>query len=424
MEKLRNIVCLAFLLCCSLTGAARKLVWVLDAGHGGYDVGCEGLRSCEKDITLKVVLELKRLIESNMKDVTVVLTRSDDRFVSLQRRCEIANNKNADLFLSVHVNAAPDNHTIRGTETYYGPRGGTDDKTLESLRRKNINKSELLARQIQRYYKVIGRPNGRGVKRERYYVVLHTRMPAVLTEIGFISTPSDEGFMNSAIGINSTAQSIYCGLADYKRNVSDDLVNTTLSQLRNTGTTKQPMLSLPNTSLAVAPPEPEKEESASHQENETPVLAQAQEADTKATAGTTSTTAAATVEDVAMAVPEDTPQGANAPVADNANTGHDGPELEPEPEFKAEELKFMIQVFAVSKPVTPKDPRLQGLDPIECQQVGDRYKVYYGHTGDYVEARQTLAKVRELFPDAFLVAYLGDRQISTADAAELYVKNK
>ena len=93
----------------------RKIV--IDPGHGGRDPGTRGLYSNEKDVVLKISLELKRIINENMPDMQVILTRSDDSFPSLTERSRIANDLEADLFISIHANWLS-NPNVSGTETY------------------------------------------------------------------------------------------------------------------------------------------------------------------------------------------------------------------------------------------------------------------------------------------------------------------
>ena len=93
----------------------RELVWVLDAGHGGKDVGCEGAKFREKDITLSITKEVARLLRLNKPGIRVLLTRDKDEYITLDERCQKANRANADLFLSIHVNYAPNNLLLQGT---------------------------------------------------------------------------------------------------------------------------------------------------------------------------------------------------------------------------------------------------------------------------------------------------------------------
>ncbi|MGB9825558.1 MAG: N-acetylmuramoyl-L-alanine amidase [Desulfofundulus sp.] len=160
---------------------------VLDPGHGGYDpgaIGPVGLK--EKDVTLAVALKVAR--ELRRAGVEVILTRESDSVPwpanvtqDLAARCEIANNAGAAPFVSIHCNSASDPSAC-GTETYcYKPSG----------------ESEALARAVQEeLVAAVGRPN-RGIKTANYYVLRRTNMPAVLTELAFISNPQEEQLLAS-----------------------------------------------------------------------------------------------------------------------------------------------------------------------------------------------------------------------------------
>ena len=100
------------------SGAAKELVVVIDAGHGGHDPGAVGRISKEKNINLKVALKLGQLIEEKCPDTKVVYTRKKDVFVRLDRRAEIANNAKADLFISIHTNSVAKNRTVKGASTW------------------------------------------------------------------------------------------------------------------------------------------------------------------------------------------------------------------------------------------------------------------------------------------------------------------
>ena len=93
-------------------------VLVIDAGHGGHDIGAQGEYALEKDINLNVALELVRRLRSH-PEITVVLTRQSDVYLTLDERAQIANEREADLFVSIHTNSSESNKIARGTETYF-----------------------------------------------------------------------------------------------------------------------------------------------------------------------------------------------------------------------------------------------------------------------------------------------------------------
>lgn len=459
MSNRYSLLAIILLLPLMLLAKPKQKIWVIDAGHGGNDHGCETSTTREKDINLKLAKRVAELVRANLPDVKVVMTREYDKYLTLDQRCVIANNANADLFLSIHVNAAPEVNTIRGTETFYGPQGGTEDKELERLRKKNIQKSELLAWMMQKYYGIAGRPISRGVKRERYYVCLYTRMPAILTEVGFISTPSEEKYMTSKEGSEEIAQCIYRGLKDYDETVSNDKIQSTLASLRRTGgQSKQNVIPAgkgPEILLADATEAPKTEptptatststtdsqpvaSTTTTQTVEVKPVATATTATTvatttaaSATKGTTTTSSAATS---ATKTEAKTPEKKEEKVEKKEEKKVEVPvvpvlknddkllENTKEPEEIVEELLFSVQIFSLRAKLQPNDERFKGLKDILVVEREGLYKYLCGTTKDYAGARKLLATVRETFPDAFLVAYQGSRQISMSDAIEMLPK--
>lgn len=244
---------------------------VLDAGHGGTDGATKGLFSREKDIALQVALRLGKAIEENMKDVKVVYTRTTDIFVPLYERIGLANRVKADLFISIHCNSMPIKKVIsgyrkdsrgrrvpiyktvqststKGTETFVSGFGrldeqdvvmrenesillekdykdnydGYDPKDPESIILLSLMKNAFreqsikLASYIQDEYVQSGRID-RGVKEQSLAVLARAGMPAVLTEIGFVSNPEEEEYMNSELGQNEIVSNLLKAIQTYKK---------------------------------------------------------------------------------------------------------------------------------------------------------------------------------------------------------------
>lgn len=220
---------------------------VIDAGHGGKDPGCHGAYSNEKNITLSVALKLGEYLKANMPDVKIIYTRSDDRFIELHDRAGIANKNNADLFVSIHVNAGPEHN--EGTETYCmglhkteqnlqvaqrenesinmennkeDNYGGFDPDKPESYimfslyQNANLTNSMILAESIEKEFEVYNKRQSRGVKQAGFLVLWKTTMPAVLVETGFLTHNKEEGYLNSEKGQIETAFAIYSAIEDYR----------------------------------------------------------------------------------------------------------------------------------------------------------------------------------------------------------------
>ena len=222
-------------------------VVVLDAGHGGNDPGAHYAGVYEKDLTLKVVLRLGRRIEREMPGVEVVYTRKTDKALAptkredLQRRADIANRANGDLFLSVHVNAAR-SPSAQGVETLvmgespkeqqYNEEALFDTNRDELIDMSNKREAAIvrayiqnlqftygehslaMARCIQNNYVRIGRQS-RGVKPQLLRVLYATNMPGVLTEIGFLSNKAEAAFLKSDKGIDRIVDALFRSVNDY-----------------------------------------------------------------------------------------------------------------------------------------------------------------------------------------------------------------
>jgi N-acetylmuramoyl-L-alanine amidase len=244
---------------------------VVDAGHGGTDGSTRGVFSKEKDVALQIALRLGKAIEENLKDVKVVYTRTTDVFIPLYERIGMANRVKADIFISIHCNSMPIKKIIngyrkdskgrkvpiyktvqststRGTETFVSGFGrldeqdvvmrenesillekdykenyeGYDPKDPESIILLSLMKNAFreqsikLASFMQDEYSQSGRID-RGVKEQSLAVLAKAGMPAVLTEIGFVSNPEEEEYMNSEAGQNEIVTNLLKAIQTYKK---------------------------------------------------------------------------------------------------------------------------------------------------------------------------------------------------------------
>lgn len=269
---------MAFTLRSKITVGSVKTI-VLDPGHGGKDPGCQGAIHKEKDISLAVALKLGKYLEENFKGVKVIFTRTTDVFVELEDRAQIANKAKADLFISIHCNAAGKTVMVKdpktgklkpkmrknqkgrlvpvettnpipfGSETYvmglkneagkmrvatrensaifleddYEKKyGGFDPESEESYiimsnyTSAYVIQSAGLALKIQNEYtKKAGRID-KGVHRQSIWVLWRTSMPSVLTEIGYLTNPLEETFLGSDQGQEYLAKAIFRGIRRYK----------------------------------------------------------------------------------------------------------------------------------------------------------------------------------------------------------------
>ncbi|WP_339686867.1 N-acetylmuramoyl-L-alanine amidase [uncultured Nonlabens sp.] len=222
---------------------------VLDAGHGGKDSGKYVAQTAEKDIALKVVKLLGKQLESHT-EIKVVYTRTTDKFLELYQRADIANNSKADLFVSVHCNAAAataakgnetwvlgihrnadnlevvqrENSVILLEENYKEKYVGFDPNDPSSFATNLMIQEEYLDNSIEmgtnvqsRFQTQLSRKN-RGVKQAGFAVLRLSYMPSVLIETGFLTNEEERTFLRSTSGQKKVANSIYVAVLDYQKN--------------------------------------------------------------------------------------------------------------------------------------------------------------------------------------------------------------
>jgi N-acetylmuramoyl-L-alanine amidase/putative methionine-R-sulfoxide reductase with GAF domain len=216
-----------------------KMRIVVDAGHGGWDLGTVGRRGLlEKDLVLEIAERLGKLLESRL-GMEVVYTRLDDNYIPLDERAEIANQSQADLFVSVHANYS-DLLSARGVETYYtntysapgskeavkdaDPHSTVKNSVTPTLSpadlREKVDQSRRLAASVQRsLYGALAVQNpglrDRGIKEAGFVVLTESAMPGILAEVSFVSSPTDEQKLRSDGYREQIAEALYKGIARY-----------------------------------------------------------------------------------------------------------------------------------------------------------------------------------------------------------------
>ena len=258
--------CVALVVACAaFAPVAPELVVVLDAGHGGKDPGNLGTgryAQTEKDVTLDVTLQLGGYIEEHLPEVKVLYTRKDDSFPTLRDRVRMANEAQADLFISIHCDAF-DGPGPKGSSTYVMGMHKSEESLRVAMRenasmfkedgyeqnyegfdpsdpdtyialslRQNVNldASLTLGAAIQKQFKErVGRRD-RGVKQAGFYVISYTTMPSTLVELGFLTNPEEEDFLHSEDGKSYLASAIYRAFRDTylaSRSTEDAQVDST-----------------------------------------------------------------------------------------------------------------------------------------------------------------------------------------------------
>lgn len=255
--KLRYIFLLLSLFFMTIA-EAKDFVVVIDAGHGGHDHGAIGNITNEKSINLGVALELGKKL-SDMDGVKVVYIRSNDIFVPLQGRADIANKAGGDLFVSIHTNsvdkssrnrlsvagasvytlgfkksqenlavAMRENSVMKMESDYTTAYEGFDPNSVESYiifemsQNLHMEQSIKAANEVQKELVSTAGRKDHGVRQANFWVLFKTGMPAMLVELDFICNPSVEKFLASKSGQSSLANAIFNGICAYKKNVDRD----------------------------------------------------------------------------------------------------------------------------------------------------------------------------------------------------------
>lgn len=213
---------------------------VVDAGHGGHDTGTIGPNGLlEKDLVLDVALRLGKLLQNRM-GADVVYTRDDDTFIPLETRTAIANQEQADLFISVHANSSRD-ASARGVETYYlnfttsadalevaARENAVSDQSIHQLQdlvkkialKEKVEESREFAADVQQSMAQALKVKSRGVKKAPFIVLIGANMPSILAEISFVSNPTDAKKLKTEAYRQKIAEALYRGVAKYVEGLS------------------------------------------------------------------------------------------------------------------------------------------------------------------------------------------------------------
>lgn len=401
--------------------AAKTFTLVIDAGHGGRDSGAVGAMSKEKDLTLKYALAFGRLVEQRCADVKVVYTRNTDRFLELWQRAEIANKAKADLFISVHINSLPKGHIARGYQTYalgrsrrdgnrrgyienlevakrenavilyekdyqqhyegFDPNSPESNILFELMQDKNMENSVQLAKFMQKYVcQATGRQD-QGVHQDNLAVLRLTSMPACLLELGFISTPDEERYLNSNDALYAYAQGIFNAFMAY-RGKQNNMI-------------KVPYKPEAESESAPTPELPKAAEPV--KDVETQKLAEPQKV----------------VETVK-------PQKVSEPQK-VVETTKSTKVAEP---VAADALVFKVQILASDRQLKANSPQLKGRKDAAFYQEGALYKYTIGATSDYYEILRLRKELTPTFPGCFVIAFRGSEKTDLNAAIAEWRKKK
>ncbi len=352
-------ICSLFFLSATQFSFAQKKTYtiVLDAGHGGHDPGNIGNGYREKNIALKVALEVGKIIGKE-KDIKVVFTRKNDVFVELWKRGSIANDIKADLFVSIHCDSHTSNAYGIGTfvlgargnrqnleiakrensvillekdykQNYnYDPNSPESVIGLSLLQEENLDQSLQLASIIQNNLVAKLKRHNRHVKMDNFQVLRETIMPSVLIELGFLTNKKEGRFLNSKSGQQAMAKNIANSIVSY------------VNQLK---------LNTVDADMIIV--------------NETPTV------------------------------------------------------VETKNEVKKASIEYKIQIASSRKKIATKSYNFKGLKNVESVKVGKFYKYYYGKTANYKNIQSLLKRVKKKgYSSAFIAAFKNGEKISVKEA--------
>lgn len=399
MKKLLITLTLSILTITSHVNA-RRFTLVIDPGHGGHDAGAIGAFSKEKDINLKTALAFGKYLERYCPEVNVIYTRKTDVFVTLHGRADIANKAKADLFISIHTNAAPSRpSSIKGMETYtlgmhraadnlavakrenevilqekdyqtryqgFDPNSSESYIIFEFMQDNNMHKSVELAKYVQRSVcSTASRPD-KGVKQAGFLVLRETSMPSCLIELGFISTPSDEQLLNDDKRIDDIARGIYQAFAQYKNKYDNNIT-------------------VPYKAEDIEP-------MVVSQSNFKPTVTQ-----------------------------QEPPTEKKPEVK---------PEQKQENKFEAKQVKakdmpvFKVQIFAVDNKLNSSDPRFKGHKDTDYYKESGMVKYTIGESTDYNEINRLRKELNSTFPGCFVIAFKNGDKMNINEAIREFKQNK
>lgn len=409
LKKILPIFVAFMLFATAALAAGKSFTLVIDAGHGGHDAGARGAVSLEKNINLSVALAFGRYVERYCPDVRVIYTRKTDVFVPLHERARIANKNKADIFISIHTNSLPKGRIARGIETYtmgmrrageklsaaqrenavimiekdykqhyegYDPNSPESAIMFEFMHDKNMAESVELAKQVQaNICATTGRAN-KGVKQDVFLVLRETSMPACLIELGFISTPDEEQYLNKEKSIDDLARGIYLAFVKY-RNAKG-------------GSFTVPFEPSPRTESEVK----EAETKTRKAEN---TVAEAREK-----AGDGGRTVAET----------------GAVRADGGTKAQEvGVSVKAKPVFK-------VQILATDRVLKAGSPLLKGCSDTSYYKEGNYVKYTCGASEDYNEIYRLRKTLLEKFPQAFIIAFKDGQKMNVAEAIREFKSNR
>lgn len=399
-------------------GANESFTLVIDAGHGGHDSGAKGAISYEKNLTLRYALAFGKAVKERCPNVKVIYTRRSDIFLPLHERADIANRNKADLFISFHINALEGGHISRGFQSYTlgtGERTGSkglkenvevakrensviflekDYKTrykglensaegdimFEFIADKNRERSVDLSLMMQKEVcKTTGRING-GAHQNNLAVLRLTSMPAILLELGFITTPDEETFLNTDSALELYTQGILRAFIRYKDKYGNSNINvpyrdTPTNSNNDDGNNPQLPVKVDNT-----------------EQDDTPNVVKTKDGQ-RAQSQTKHKADRRTKKTITSVIDKSKPV-------------------------------FKVQIFSSTVKVKTGDSQFKGLSGCESYEEGAYTKYTYGSSNNYNEIYRLRKDILNKFPGAFIIAFKNGKKMDVNEGIKEFLSNK
>lgn len=432
LRKFVLVFTVLFATALSVLGADQRFVLVIDAGHGGHDCGAKGAISYEKNLTLRYALAFGKAVQQNCPDVKVIFTRTSDVFLPLHERADIANRNKADLFMSFHINALEGGRISHGFQSYTlgtGERTGSkglkenvevakrensviflekdyatryrglensaeSDIMFEFIADKNRERSVDFSRLLQREVcKATGRVNG-GPHQNNLAVLRLTSMPAILLELGFITTPDEETYLNTDSALDAYTQGILNAFVAYKKKYGGADINIPFRD--NDDDDDTPLKGTPAQVSASDDDDddrPVRKVTTTRRRSQKPQAKQGDDAGKQTRAEKKS----------AQAKRQDT--------SDKSKV-------------VASKPVFKVQIFSSKVKVKEGSSQFKGLKGCESYEEGSYTKYTYGASNNYNEIYRLRKELVEKFPTAFIVAFKDGKKMDVNEGIKEFLANK
>lgn len=471
---------------------AKKFVLVIDAGHGGKDAGCVGKisKAEEKNLALKYALAFGKSVERNCPDVKVVYTRTTDRFLELWQRAEIANKNKADLFLSFHINSVANGKSVRGYQTYtlgqskttgskagikqnlevakrenavismekdykqhyqgFDPNSPESNILFEFIQDANMERSVELSKLMQKHVCAATGRADKGAHQNNLAVLRLTSMPGCLLELGFISNPDEERFLNAESSVALYTRGILKAFIAYKNKYFDGLnvpyrpsdIKEEKGSEPKVAVQKEKQMEVKEEKKAA---EPKVTEENVKQKDE-PARAEMKRSQNPTNKEADKKVVEKKVEEKKVEEKKIEAKKVEEKKVEEKKAEEKKVEEKKVEEKKAEEPKieekkpeeapkvvedvkddapiFKVQISSGRTKRSPKDSQFKGLANVEFYEEGGLFKYTVGNSTDYNAIVQLRKEILGKFPGAFIIAFKNGVKINVNEAISEFKARK